>query len=91
MTDLAKLRLARTTRAIRFAFIAWTFAQPAAAQQFQPVPPPASGRSALPATPVSGQRLLSKLRKGGAPEVAFRVAVKDGKVNFTARGLKGAK
>jgi hypothetical protein len=65
MTDLAKLRLARTTRAIRFAFIAWTFAQPAAAQQFQPVPPPASGRSALPATPVSGQRLLSKLRKGG--------------------------
>jgi hypothetical protein len=38
---------------------------------------------------IKGQ--VSKLRKGGAPEVAFRVAVKDGKVNFTARGLKGAK
>lgn len=34
---------------------------------------------------------VAKLRKGGAPEVAFRVAVKDGKVNFTARGLKGVK
>jgi hypothetical protein len=32
---------------------------------------------------------VTKLRKSGAPEVAFRVAVKDGKVNFTARGLKG--
>ena len=30
-----------------------------------------------------------KLRQGGAPEVAFRIAVKDGKVNFTARGMKG--
>lgn len=65
MTDLAKLRLAWTTRPVRFAFIAWTLAQPAAAQQFQPVPPPASGRSALPATPVSGPRLLSELRGGG--------------------------
>jgi hypothetical protein len=36
---------------------------------------------------VKGQ--VSKLRAGGTPEVAFRVAVKDGKVNFTARGLKG--
>lgn len=35
------------------------------AQQFQGVPPPASGRSALPATPLSGQQLLSELRKGG--------------------------
>jgi hypothetical protein len=34
---------------------------------------------------------VAKLKKEGAPEVAFRVAVKDGKVNFTARGLKGGK
>ena len=27
--------------------------------------------------------------KSGAPEVAFRVAVKDGKVSFTAQGLTG--
>ena len=65
MKDLAKLRLAWTARAVRFAFIAWTLAQPAAAQQFQPVPPPAAGRSALPATPIYGQQLLSELRKGG--------------------------
>jgi hypothetical protein len=32
---------------------------------------------------------VKKLRQTGSPEVAFRVAVKDGKVNFTARGLKG--
>jgi hypothetical protein len=32
---------------------------------------------------------VKKLRDAGSPEVAFRVAVKDGKVNFTARGLKG--
>ena len=32
---------------------------------------------------------VSKLRDSGTAEVAFRVAVKDGKVNFTARGLKG--
>ena len=32
---------------------------------------------------------VKKLKEGGSPEVAFRVAVKDGKVNFTARGLKG--
>ena len=32
---------------------------------------------------------VNKLRKSGTPEVAFRVAVKDGKVNFTARALKG--
>ena len=66
MKDLAKLRLAWTTRAVwLFALIAWTLAQPAAAQQFLPVPPPAPGRSALPATPMSGQQLLSELRKGG--------------------------
>jgi hypothetical protein len=34
---------------------------------------------------------VSKLKKDGAPEVAFRVSVKDGKLNFTARGLKGPK
>jgi hypothetical protein len=34
---------------------------------------------------------VKKLRDTGSPEVAFRVAVKDGKVNFTARGLKGVK
>jgi hypothetical protein len=38
---------------------------------------------------VKGQ--VVKLQKEGAPEVAFRVAVKDGKLNFTARGLKGTK
>ena len=32
---------------------------------------------------------VTKLREAGTPEVAFRVAVKNGKVNFTARGLKG--
>lgn len=33
---------------------------------------------------------VSKLREHGSPEVAFRVAMKDGKVNFTVRGMKGA-
>ncbi len=37
---------------------------------------------------VKGQ--VKKLRESGSPEVAFRVAVKNGKVNFTARALKGA-
>ncbi len=32
---------------------------------------------------------VSKLRGTGSPEVAFRVTMKDGKVNFTARALKG--
>jgi hypothetical protein len=32
---------------------------------------------------------VSKLRENGTPEVAFRVAMKDGKVNFTVRGVKG--
>jgi hypothetical protein len=36
---------------------------------------------------VKGQ--VKKLRDSGSPEVAFRVAVKNGKVNLTARGLKG--
>ena len=34
---------------------------------------------------------VRKLKEKGSPEVAFRVAVKDGKVNFTARGMKGSK
>lgn len=33
---------------------------------------------------------VARLRDTGSPEVAFRVSMKDGKVNFTARGLKGA-
>lgn len=37
----------------------------APAQQFQPDPPPAAGRSALPAGPMPGTELLSELRKGG--------------------------
>ena len=32
---------------------------------------------------------VSSLRATGSPEVAFRIAVKDGKVSFSARGLKG--
>ena len=32
---------------------------------------------------------VAKLRESGSPEVAFRVAIKEGKVNFTVRGLKG--
>jgi hypothetical protein len=38
---------------------------------------------------VKGQ--VKQLRATGSPEVAFRVAVKDGKVSFTARALRGAK
>jgi hypothetical protein len=34
---------------------------------------------------------VKKLRENGSAEVAFRVAVKDGKVNFTARAMKGTK
>ena len=32
---------------------------------------------------------VALLKEKGSPEVAFRVAVKDGKVNFTARALRG--
>ena len=32
---------------------------------------------------------VAKVREAGSAEVAFRVAVKEGKVNFTARGLTG--
>ena len=31
---------------------------------------------------------VTKFREAGSPEVAFRVTVKDGKVNFTARAMK---
>ena len=34
---------------------------------------------------------VGALRQKGTPEVAFRVAVKQGKVAFTARAMKGAK
>ena len=34
---------------------------------------------------------VTKLRDTGSPEVAFRVSMKDGKVNFTARGLSGVR
>jgi hypothetical protein len=34
---------------------------------------------------------VRRMKQKGSPEVAFRVAVKDGKVNFTARGLRGAR
>ena len=34
---------------------------------------------------------VAKLRATGTAEVAFRVAMKDGKVSFTVRGMKGAK
>ena len=33
---------------------------------------------------------VEKMQASGSPEVAFRVAVKDGKVHFTARALTGA-
>jgi len=32
---------------------------------------------------------VTKVQSSGVPEVAFRVAMIDGKVNFTVRGLKG--
>jgi hypothetical protein len=34
---------------------------------------------------------VTKLKAGGSAEVAFRVAVKDGKVSLTARAMKGVK
>ena len=34
---------------------------------------------------------VSAMKEQGSPEVAFRVATKDGKVTFTARGMRGAK
>ena len=52
-------------RAMALVFISWTLVQPAAAQRFEGVPPPAPGRSALPTKPVSGPELLAELHKGG--------------------------
>lgn len=43
----------------------WTAAIPVSAQEYQGVPPPAPGRSALPARPMPGPALLVELRKGG--------------------------
>jgi hypothetical protein len=34
---------------------------------------------------------VASLKEKGSPEVAFRISMKDGKVNFTARALKGMK
>jgi hypothetical protein len=34
---------------------------------------------------------VAQMKEKGSPEVAFRVAMKDGKVAFTARGMKGDK
>ena len=34
---------------------------------------------------------VAGLKEKGSPEVAFRVSMKDGKVNFTARALHGVK
>jgi hypothetical protein len=57
----------------------------------------ADARRALGEAPVPFHKFTELVRQqvrtlqaNGAPEVAFRVAVKDGKVTFTARGLKGA-
>jgi hypothetical protein len=33
---------------------------------------------------------VAQMQASGSPEIAFRVAVKDGKVDFTARALQGA-
>jgi hypothetical protein len=52
-----------------------------------------AGQDAVPfhkfAALIKGQ--VAALREQGSPEVAFRVAMKDGKVNFTARALRGIK
>jgi hypothetical protein len=37
------------------------------------------------------RKQVAAMKERGSPEVAFRVAMKDGKVAFTARGLKGMK
>ena len=48
----------------------------ASAQQFQPVPAPAAGRSSQPARPLTGSVLLSELRKG-SHVIYFRHASTD--------------
>src|SRR5215510_1761675 len=52
-------------KAMRLILLAAILACGAHAQQFEPTPPPAPGRSAVPAKPVAGQALLAELRKGG--------------------------
>src|SRR5215470_16976751 len=53
-------------KAIQTIFLGVTLAWGAAqAQQFEAVPPPAAGRSALPAKPMPSVALLAELRKGG--------------------------
>jgi hypothetical protein len=54
-----------TMRAAALALISWALVHAVAAQQFQPVPPPAAGRSAIPARSLPGTELQSELRKGG--------------------------
>jgi len=52
-----------------------------------------AGQDAIPfqkfADLISSQ--VTSMQEKGSPEVAFRVAMKDGKVTFTARGLKNPK
>ena len=52
---------------------------------------PAGRRRGRAVPPLCGARQGSgdQAEESGSPEVAFRVAVKEGKVNFTVRGLKG--
>ena len=51
----------------------------------------ASGQDAIPFHKFADliKTQVSAMKEKGTPEVAFRVAVKDGKVAFTARALKG--
>jgi len=51
----------------------------------------ASGQEAIPFQKFADliKTQVSAMKEKGSPEVAFRIAVKDGKVAFTARGLKG--
>ena len=67
MRRRAKTAFAQALRVAACAFIAWTSSGVAGGQQpqFQTVPPPAPGRSALPASPLAGPGLLSELRQGG--------------------------
>jgi hypothetical protein len=60
MRDRATARIAACTIAL---FLGANL--PALAQEFQPVPAPAAGRSAQPSKSISGPELLAALRKGG--------------------------
>jgi hypothetical protein len=52
-----------------------------------------SGQDAIPFNKFADliKTQVSAMKEKGNPEVAFRVALKDGKVAFTARGMKGDK